>query len=219
MGQKVHPISFRLGINKTWSSRWYAKKRFAALLEQDIRIRKFIQKRFPEGGIASVDIERFANTLTVTITTSRPGVVIGRGGTGAEELKKELKKRILHDQKAALKLTIQELMKPEQNAQIIVHAVIDQIVKRIPFRRVLKQSVDHVLRAGALGVRVRLSGRLNGAEIARTETLSEGKLPLQTLRSDIDYSRGTAFTTYGTIGVKVWIYRGEIFERPSAGQK
>lgn len=215
MSQKVHPKSFRLGINQNWSSRWFSKRDFARLLEQDVRIRKYIKKKFPEGGIAAIDIERFANSLNVTITTARPGVVIGRGGSGAEELKKELKRTLLHDPKLILKLIIQELSKPEQHAQIIVQSVIDQIMKRIPFRRVMKQSVDHVLRAGAQGVRLRLSGRLNGAEIARTETLSQGKLPLQTLRSDIDYSRGTALTTYGTIGVKVWIYRGEVFKNSS----
>lgn len=212
MGQKVHPKVFRLGVNKVWSSRWFANKRdFARFLEQDITIRKHIQKRFPEGGIAAIDVERSANTLTITVLTARPGVVIGRGGSGAEELKKALKRFILRDPKVTLKLNIQELTQPELNAQIVVQSMIDQIQKRIPFRRVLRQAVEHVMRAGAQGVRVRLSGRLNGAEIARTESLTNGSLPLQTLRSDIDYACGTAQTTYGAIGAKAWIYRGEVF--------
>lgn len=211
MGQKVNPRIFRIGVNKTWNSRWFTKASFGAFLQQDEGIRKFIKKKFRSGGVASIEIARAANALTVTIATSRPGVIIGRGGAGVEDLKKEIQTKVLKNPKAALRLNIEEVNKPDLNAELVVQSVIDQLEKRLPFRRVLKQTVERVKRAGAQGVRVMVAGRLNGAEIARTEALHAGSIPLHTLRADIDYSRGAAHTTYGTIGIKVWIYKGQIF--------
>ncbi len=212
MGQKVNPRIFRIGVNKTWSSRWFAKKGFGMYLREDEGIRKFIKKKYKTGGVALIEISRTSNALTVTIFTSRPGVIIGRGGTGVEELKRELATRVLRE-KTVLKVNIEEADRPEVNAELIVQSVIEQLEKRIPFRRILKQTVERIKRAGALGVRVTVAGRLNGAEIARTETLHSGSIPLHTLRADVDYSRGSARTTYGTIGVKVWVYKGEIFDK------
>lgn len=212
MGQKVHPRAFRLGIIGTWGSRWFAKgKDYRTFLREDLEIRKFLRERLKAAGIASVDIERSGNTLTVTVATSKPGVVIGRGGTGVEDLKRGIERTL--GAKTTVRLNIQEVSKPNLNAQIVMQNVIDQIEKRIPFRRALRQSVEQARRAGALGSRVMVSGRLNGADIARTEVNTSGTVPLQTLRADIDYARGTARTTYGAIGVKVWIYRGEVFEK------
>lgn len=212
MGQKVNPRIFRIGVNKSWNSRWFTKASFGAFLQQDEALRKYIKKKYKGGGIASIEIARTANTLTVTIATSRPGVLIGRGGSGIEELKKELLVKVIRNPKAVLRLNIDEVDKPDLNAELVVQSVIDQLEKRLPFRRVLKQTVERVKRAGAQGVRIMVAGRLNGAEIARTEALHAGSIPLHTLRADIDYSRGAARTTYGSIGVKVWIYKGQIFE-------
>lgn len=211
MGQKVHPRIFRIGVNQTWSSKWFAKGDFGPNLRQDEQIRKFIKKKYKGGGVALVTIARTANAVTVTIFTSRPGVIIGRGGTGVEELKKELLD-IVKTPKTALRVEIEEVERPEMNAELVVQSVIEQLEKRIPFRRILKQTVERVKRAGAKGVRIMVAGRLNGAEIARTEALHAGSIPLHTLRADIEYSRGAAHTTYGAIGVKVWVYKGEIFQ-------
>ncbi|MBI3956390.1 MAG: 30S ribosomal protein S3 [Candidatus Kerfeldbacteria bacterium] len=215
MGQKVHPKIFRIGVNKTWSSKWFAKGNFGDYLREDERIRKFIRKKYRTGGVALISIARAANTLTVTINTSRPGVIIGRGGTGAEELKKELK-TLAANPKINLRVDIEEVDRPDLNAELIMQSVIEQLEKRLPFRRILKQTVERVKRSGAKGVKIMVSGRLNGAEIARTEALHTGSIPLHTLRADIDYSRGAARTTYGAIGVKVWVYKGEIFEQKKA---
>lgn len=212
MGQKVNPRIFRIGVNKTWSSRWYTKSGFGRYLRQDETIRKFIKKKYRTGGIALIEIARTANALTVTIFTSRPGVIIGRGGMGVEELKRELETQIVREKKVALRVNIEEVQKPDMNAELILQSVIDQLEKRIPFRRILKQTVERVKRSGAQGIRVMVAGRLNGAEIARTESNHAGSIPLHTLRADIDYARGAAHTTYGSIGVKVWVYKGEIFE-------
>ncbi|MFH1171759.1 MAG: 30S ribosomal protein S3 [bacterium] len=216
MGQKVHPKIFRIGVNKTWSSKWFAKKDFGPFLQQDEIIRKFIKKKYRAGGIALIGIARTANALTVSIFTSRPGVLIGRGGTGVEELKKELA-ALLGNQKTAFRLEIEEVEKPELNAELIMQSVIEQLEKRIPFRRILKQTVERVRRSGAKGIKVMVAGRLNGAEIARTESLHAGSIPLHTLRADVEYSRGAARTTYGAIGVKVWVYKGEIFSEATKG--
>ncbi|MFC1662777.1 30S ribosomal protein S3 [Patescibacteria group bacterium] len=214
MGRKVHPKVFRLGINKTWDSKWFSRKDYSKLLRQDVQLRKYIKVKLKDAGVADVEIERSANTITVTIFTSKPGIVIGRGGQGAEELKSELKKIMMGKVKLNLRLNIQEVDKPDMNAQIVLRGMIEQLERRMPFRRVMKQTINQVRRAGAKGVRVQVAGRLNGAEIARTEHLAEGSIPLQTLRADIDYARGQANTTYGTIGVKIWIYKGEIFNQP-----
>lgn len=212
MGQKVHPRAFRLGVIGSWNAKWFADRNFSSLLREDVTIRSFLNKRLRNAGIAGVEIERSSNGLIVTVHTSRPGMVIGRGGAGADQLKKELLRLIASSKKKInLKLNIQEVQNPDQNAQVVVRNVVDQIEKRLPFRRVLKHTVDQVMRSGALGAKVMLAGRLNGAEIARTEKLSRGTIPLQTLRADVDYGRGAAHTTYGQIGVKVWIYRGQVF--------
>lgn len=217
MGQKVNPRIFRIGVNKTWSSRWFAKSNFGHFLRQDERIRKFLKAKYKTGGVAQIEIARTGSVLTVTVRTSRPGVIIGRGGMGVEELKKELEAIVratsmASEKKTALKINIEEVRRPDLNAELIVQSVIEQIEKRLPFRRVLKQTVERVKRSGAKGVRIMIAGRLNGAEIARTEALHAGSIPLHTLRADVDYSRGTAHTTYGTIGVKVWVYTGDVFE-------
>lgn len=211
MGQKVHPKAFRLGVISTWNSKWFARKDYAALVRQDVQVRRFLHTKLRDGGLSLVEIERGPSALTITLYTSKPGVVIGRGGSGIEALRKELQTKFLRGVKQTLKVNIQEVRQPDLDAQIVMRNVIDQIEKRLPFRRIMKVTIEQVMRAGAQGVRVALSGRLNGAEIARREHLSRGKIPLQTLRANIDYSRGTAHTTYGTIGVKVWIYKGEVF--------
>ncbi len=212
MGQKVHPRAFRLGVIGSWNAKWFAGRNYSRLLREDVTIRSYLNKRLRDAGIAGVEIERSSNGLIVTVHTSRPGMVIGRGGAGADKLKQELLRLIASGQKKTnLKLNIQEVQNPDQNAQVVVRSVVDQIEKRLPFRRVLKHTVDQVMRSGALGVKVMLAGRLNGAEIARTEKLSRGTIPLQTLRADVDFGRGAAHTTYGQIGVKVWIYRGQVF--------
>ncbi len=212
MGQKVNPRIFRIGVNKTWNARWFTKAGFGAFLQQDEAIRQFIKRKFKSGGIAQIEIARTGNAVTVTIATSRPGVIIGRGGAGAEELRKDLHTKVLKNAKMNLRVNIEEVNRPDLNAELIVQSVIEQLEKRLPFRRVLKQTVERVKRAGAQGVRVTIAGRLNGAEIARTESQHTGSIPLHTLRADIDYARAAAHTTYGSIGVKVWVYKGQIFQ-------
>lgn len=219
MGQKVHPKIFRIKINKTWDSKWFADSQdFSMYLKQDVQIRRFILKKFKEAGVAKVEIERSANTIAINISASKPGLIIGRGGKGAEDLKKEIHNKFLKDafsRKKGIKninINIFEIDRPALKAAIVAQQVIADLEKRIPFRRTVKQAVGRVERAGARGVKIIVAGRLNGAEIARSETFFSGKIPLHTLRADIDYSRGTANTIYGTIGVKVWIYCGEIFQ-------
>ena len=218
MGQKVHPKIFRIGTTQNWQSKWYAKKDYAKFLEQDIKIRKYLKKKLKDAGLASIEIERSGTTIMINIYTSKPGIVIGRGGTGAEELRKELEKKFL-DKKSSLKINIQEVSKPYLNAQLVCQNIIDQLEKRIPFRRTAKQAIDQMMKAGARGVKVIVGGRLDGVEIARKETFTSGSLPLHTLRADIDYARGAAHTTYGSVGVKVWIYKGEIFDKSSKKTK
>jgi len=212
VGHKVHPKVFRLGEVFTWDSKWFARKDYAKFLQQDIIIKKYLRLELKEAAVAKIEIERSANSLTVIIHSGKPGVIIGRGGQGIEELKKKIKAKFL-EPKANLNLNIQEVTDPSMRSELIVQGMIADIEKRMPFRRVMKQAIGRVERAGAKGVKVRVSGRLNGAEIARTETLTSGKLPLHTLRAEIDYARGVARTTYGAIGVKVWIYKGEVFKK------
>lgn len=212
MGQKVHPRAFRIGIIGSWKSKWFSPKRqYAALLEQDIKIRKYIAKKMKEAGIAFIETERSGNTISVNVHTAKPGLLIGRGGTGAEELKKDLKKRFL-PKKTNINLNIFEVAKMYLNAQLVCGSVIEQLEKRIPFRRAIKRAIEQVMQSGAKGVKIIIGGRLNGAEIARQEKFSQGSIPLHTLRADIDYARGAAYTTYGAVGVKVWIYKGEYFK-------
>jgi small subunit ribosomal protein S3 len=214
MGQKVHPRAFRLGVIGTWNAKWFSRKNYSGLLREDIELRTFLRDKLRDAGLAGVDIERANTGLTITVHTSRPGVVIGRGGAGAESLKKQLARVASGGKrKVSVKLNIQEVQNPDQNAQVVMLNIADQIQKRLPFRRVLKHTVDQIMRSGALGAKVQLAGRLNGAEIARTEKLASGSIPLQTLRADVDYARGAARTTYGAIGIKVWIYRGQVFEK------
>jgi len=212
MGHKVNPKVFRIGQSVNWSSRWFSSKNYADLLKQDILVRKFLKKKWKEAGIEKVDIERTPAELTLIIAAARPGLIIGRGGAGIEEIKKEILIKYFKNAVKNLKINIQEVENPNASAPIMVNSITQDIEKRMPFRRVMKQTIERVMKAGALGVKVMVSGRLNGAEIARTEMLSQGKVPLHTIRADIDYSRGVARTTYGAIGVKVWIYKGEVFE-------
>ncbi|MDZ7798060.1 MAG: 30S ribosomal protein S3 [Patescibacteria group bacterium] len=212
MGRKVNPKIFRLGTTQSWKSKWFSRKNYSKYLKQDTKIRKFLRNKLKGASVAKIGIERSANNITINIHTSKPGLVIGRGGAGADQLKKEVKNKVLKNPKGSLKVNITEVSQPNLNAEIVCQSVIEQIEKRIPFRRVMKRTLDNVMKAGAKGVKITVSGRLNGAEIARTEKLAKGQIPLHTLRADVDYSRGNAATTYGSIGVRVWIYKGEVFE-------
>jgi small subunit ribosomal protein S3 len=205
VGQKVHPYGFRLGFNKTWRSRWYADKDYAKLLHEDLALRQDLKKRFSHAGVSRIETERAANNLKIHIYTSRPGIIIGRKGTEVDKLKQEIQKRTNRE----VFINIQEIQKPELEAQLISESVAVQLEKRVAFRRAMRKAVESALRFGARGIKVRVSGRLNGAEIARSEWYLHGQLPLQTLRADIDYGFAEANTTYGQIGVKVWLYKGE----------
>jgi len=205
LGQKVHPYGFRLGFNKTWRSRWYSDKDYAKLLHEDLALRQSLKKRFSHAGVSRIETERAANNLKIDIYTSRPGIIIGRKGTEVDKLKQEIQKRTNRQ----VFINIQEIQKPELEAQLIAESVAVQLEKRVAFRRAMRKAVESALRFGARGIKVRVSGRLNGAEIARSEWYLHGQLPLQTLRADIDYGFAEANTTYGQIGVKVWLYKGE----------
>lgn len=206
MGQKVHPKGFRLGVIREWDSNWYADRDYADLLHEDYRIRKLVKDRFYTAGIARTEIQRTGNRLRITIHTAKPGIVIGRGGTEVEQLKKDIAAMT----KKNVNINIQEIKKPELDAQIVAENVAQQLERRIAFRRAIKQTIGRTMRMGAEGVKINVSGRLGGAEIARTEWAAEGKVPLHTLRADIDYGFAEANTAYGKIGVKVWVNRGEI---------
>ncbi len=207
MGQKVHPIGLRVGIIKDWDSRWFAKKRdYANLILEDVKIREFIKKRLYASGVAKIEIERAANRVKVTIHTARPGMVIGRQGAEVELIRKEIEKF----SGKQVQLNIAEVKVPELSAQLVAENIAFQLERRVSFRRTMKQAIGRAMKLGALGVKVACSGRLMGAEIARTESYSEGKVPLHTLRADIDYGFAEANTTYGKIGVKVWIYKCDI---------
>ena len=206
MGQKVNPIGFRLGIIKTWDSRWYAKADYAKLLHEDLKLRAFLKKRLYNSGVSKIEIERAANKAKINIFTARPGLIIGKKGSEVETLKKELAK--LTDKE--IYLNIQEVRKPELDAQLVAENVALQLERRIAFRRAMKKSVTSALKFGAKGIRITCAGRLGGAEMSRTEWYREGRVPLHTLRADIDYGTAEAKTTYGIIGVKVLIFKGEI---------
>ena len=214
MGQKVHPYGFRLGFNKTWRSRWYADRDYAKLLHEDLALKRDLKTRFSHAGVSKIEIERAANKLKLDIYTSRPGIIIGRKGTEVDKLKTEIQKRTNRE----VFINIQEIQKPELDAQLISESVALQLEKRVAFRRAMRKAVESALRFGARGIKVRVGGRLNGAEIARSEWYLHGQLPLQTLRADIDYGFGQARTTYGVIGVKVWLYKGERLE-PHTGHE
>ena len=205
MGQKVHPIGFRLGFNKTWRSRWYADKDYADLLHEDLKLKRDLKKRFAHAGVSRVDVERAANKLKISISTSRPGIIIGRKGQEVDKLKQEIQKTTGKE----VFINIQEILKPELDAQLVSESVALQLGKRIAFRRAMRKAVDAALRFGARGIKIRVAGRLNGAEIARSEWYLHGQLPLHTLRADVEYGFAEADTTFGQIGVKTWIYKGE----------
>src|SRR6204780_5676477 len=206
MGQKVHPYGFRLGVTKTWRSRWFAKQDYAKLLREDLELKDALRSRLKAAGISSIEVDRPGNKLRITIHTSRPGIIIGRKGAEIEKLKGDLAKKT----KREVFIDIQEVHKPELDAQLVSESIALQLEKRVAFRRAMRKAVDSALRFGCKGIKVRVSGRLNGAEIARTEWYLQGQLPLHTLRADIDYGFSEAHTTYGVIGVKCWVYKGEI---------
>jgi small subunit ribosomal protein S3 len=208
MGQKTHPIGFRLGISKTWRSKWFAKKDFPQLLKEDALLRKYLKARLGGAAISDITIERKPGKVVVTIHTGRPGVVIGKKGQAVEELKNELQQLTGKD----VGVNVEEIKRPEIEAQLVADNIGAQLAQRISFRRAMKRAVQSAMRMGAEGIKVKCSGRLGGAEIARVEGYHEGRVPLHTLRADIDYATSTAKTTFGTIGVKVWIFKGEIVE-------
>jgi small subunit ribosomal protein S3 len=205
LGQKTHPYGFRLGYNKAWKSRWFAKKEYADLLHEDVALRKQLKERLRSAGVSAIDVERAANKLVVRIYTARPGIIIGRKGSEIDKLKNEVQKRTNRE----VHIDIQEVHRPELDAQLVAESIALQLEKRVAFRRAMRKAVDSALRFGCKGIKVRVAGRLNGAEIARKEWYLQGRLPLQTLRADIDYGTAEAQTTYGVIGVKCWIYQGE----------
>ena len=206
MGQKVHPVSFRLGINKSWDSKWFANKEYSDFVLEDFNIRKFLKKKLLQAGVSKIEIERAANKVRIRIYAARPGIIIGKKGVEIERLKTDLEKTIKRD----VILDIQEVRKAEVDAQLVAENVAMQLVRRIAFRRAMKKSVTSALRFGAQGIKISCSGRLGGAEMARREWYREGRVPLHTIRADIDYGFAEAFTTYGVIGVKVIIFKGEI---------
>jgi len=211
MGQKVDPRVLRLNITDTWRSRWFASGReFASILKQDSQIRDFIKEKFPKAGIFRIDVERLNKEVNVIIHSTRPGMIIGKGGAGIEEMKKQMQ-RLLRT-KQNIKVTIEESKNINLESKVWADTLAEQIEKRMAYRRAMKNAIEQIMDSGAVGVKVALSGRLNGAEIARTEWLYKGKLPLHTIRANIDFAKSTAYTTYGTVGVKVWINKGEIFE-------
>lgn len=214
MGQKVNPNGLRLGIIRDWESRWYAEKDYADLLHEDLKIRNYLKKRLYEAGISKIEIERAANRVNVTIHTAKPGMVIGKGGSEVENLRVALTKMT----NKQVHINIQEVKQPELDAMLVAESIAQQLERRVSFRRAMKQAIQRALRAGAKGVRTIVSGRLGGAEIARSEGYSEGTVPLHTLRADIDYGTAEAHTTYGRIGVKVWIYKGDVLPKKARGK-
>ena len=212
MGQKVHPVGLRLGINRTWNSRWFAGSEFASLVIEDEEIRRFLKKRLYQAGVSKIEIERAANKIRLRIYTSRPGIIIGKRGAEIENLKKEIEKKI----KREFFIDIKEVRRPEVEAQLVAENTAIQLIRRVAFRRAMKKSVNLAMRFGAKGIKISCSGRLGGAEMARREWYREGRVPLHTLRADIDYGFTEAFTTYGVIGVKVAIFKGEIW--PNKGE-
>jgi len=218
MGQKVNPTGFRIGINRTWDSRWYAGKRdFAEKLHQDVAIRKFVKAKLKEAGVARIIIERTGKKIIITIHSAKPGVVIGKKGGDIEKIKKDLQNLVNKDVEVVLNII--EIRKPEVDAKLVAEGIAQQIEKRIAFRRAMKRAMSSAMRLGAKGIRINCSGRLGGTEIARMEWYREGRVPLHTLRADVQYATAEAFTTYGLIGIKVWIYKGDIMEHDPMAQE
>lgn len=212
MGQKVHPVGFRLGVNRGWDAKWYANKEYAKLLHEDLRLRRAIKSKLADAGVPRVEIDRSANQIIVTIHTAKPGIVIGRAGSKVEELRKQLEgmtgKRV--------RVNIQEIRVPETDAFLVARNIADQLRRRVAYKRALKQAVTRAMQRGAKGIKIVISGRLGGAEMARTEREVAGKVPLHTLRADIDYGQTEALTTYGIVGIKVWVYKGDILPESPA---
>jgi len=212
MGHKISPTSLRLNITDTWRSRWFSKHDFAKNLREDVTIRDYLMNALKKAGLVRIDIERSGKeAVTVIIKSTKPGVIIGKGGVGIEDLKKKMKQKLRI--KKDLRINIEEVRDINLQSQVVAQNIADSLEKRVSYRRLMKQSIEQIMNAGAKGVKIAIGGRLGGADIARTEHLSQGKLPLHTLRANIDFARATAFTTYGTVGVKVWINKGEIFSR------
>ncbi len=210
MGQKISPTSLRIGIIKDWKSHWFGGRKYSDYLKDDVAVRAFLEKKLKNIGIDRTEIERGTDVLNIIIYTARPGLLIGRGGGGVEDLKNSIQKLVKN--KLAVRIEIQEIKNPELSAKIMAESIVDQIEKRIPYRRTMKQALSKIMaNKQAKGAKIYLGGRLDGAEIARSEHLEEGNLPLQTLRADIDFAKATAMTTFGTVGIKVWIYKGEVF--------
>lgn len=234
MGQKTHPISMRVGITKPWQSRWFGIRHTSQYLREDYAVRTLLEEKLKTMGLDSIEIERSGSSIIVIVRTSRPGLIIGRGGTGIEDIRKQILKaiqkvrreivkipwlkkqteKVKPEEKVDLKLQIEEIKQPEASAQIVASQIAEQIEKRIPFRRVLRGMLEKVMtERGVQGAKIKIAGRLDGSEIAREEAMHRGKIPLQTLRADIDYAQATAFCTYGTVGIQVWVYKGEIFTK------
>ncbi|MCA9771623.1 MAG: 30S ribosomal protein S3 [Myxococcales bacterium] len=209
MGQKVHPIGFRLGITRTWDSRWYSRRDYAALLHEDIRIRKFFNRQLQNAGLSKIEIERTADKVKVSVFTSRPGIVIGKKGADIDRLRADIGRLTGKD----VMINIEEIRKAETDATLVADHIAGQLMRRMAFRRVIRRSVQTAMKLGVQGIKVAVSGRLGGAEIARAEWYREGRVPLHTLRADIDYGTAEARTTYGAIGIKVWIFKGEVIDR------
>jgi len=221
MGHKIHPTNFRLGVIFNWKSRWLGRKSTRHFLEEDLRVREFLTKKYHRMGLGDVEMERSGDNVSVILNTAKPGLIIGRGGTGLTDLKKELENvvKILRDKnnysggKWELKLSVNEIKKPESDSRIVAQNIAADLEKRMPFRRIMKSTLEKIMsQKDVMGAKIALAGRLNGSEMARREWLAKGKVPLQTLRANIDYTQEEALTTYGKIGIKVWIYKGEIFE-------
>lgn len=211
MGQKTHPYGFRLVYNKTWHSRWYGESHYADMLHQDLALRRQLKERLGHAGVSEIDIERAADKLRVTIYTSRPGIIIGRRGAEVDKLRDDLQKQMGRE----VHINIQEIQRPELDAQLVAESIAGQLERRVSFRRAMKKAMESAFRFGAKGVKIMVAGRLGGAEIARSEWYQEGRLPLHTLKADIDFGLAEARTTYGVIGVKVWVYKGDLLKEKS----
>jgi small subunit ribosomal protein S3 len=211
VGQKVNPIGFRTGITRPWSARWYAKNNFAKFLAEDLRIRDYINQKFEAAGVASIDIERAATNMRVNIFSSRPGIIIGKKGAGAESLKDELVK-ICRITSGEPSVNVYEVQRPDLDANLVAQGIKSQLIRRVSFRRAMKKAISATMKAGAKGIKVTCAGRLGGADMSRTESYREGRVPLHTLRAEIDYGTAEALTTYGQIGIKVWIFKGDILD-------
>jgi len=215
VGQKTHPIGFRLGVNKTWRSRWFSVREYVNFLHEDLKLRDFLKKKLRHAGVSKIEIERVANKAKINIHTARPGIVIGKKGAGIDQIRAETQKLA----KAEIFLNILEVRKAEADAQLIAENIADQLEKRIAFRRAMKKAMSQAFKFGVNGIKIQCSGRLGGAEIARVERYAEGSVPLHTLRADIDYGFTEAYTTYGQIGIKVWVYRGEVLQKKTVPQQ